>query len=692
MDVVHGELLPADKSKIIQEFKKEGPTCMVGDGVNDAPALANADIGISMGISGSALATQTGHIILMSNDIRRIPQAVKLARRARRKVLQNVFISITLKVAILVLAFAGHPLIWAAVLVDVGTCLIVILNSMLLLREKDKSKNKKCYRKKLEGVDEEGLDLEAGLLSKSQCNSGCCGDKKSQEKAMLMRPASKTSSDHLHSGCCGEKKQESVKLVKDSCCGEKSRKPEGDMASLSSCKKSNNDMKMKGGSSCCASKKEKLKEVVVAKSCCEEKEKAEGNVEMQILDLEKGSQKKVGETCKSSCCGDKEKAKETRVLLASEDPSYLEKEERQTTEANIVTVKQSCHEKASLDIETGVTCDLKLVCCGNIEVGEQSDPEKVMRLKGDGQCKSDCCGDEKKTGEITLASEEDSVDCTSGCKEEFTQICHEKTCMDVETGVSCDLKLVCCGSTEGEVREQSGCCGDKKKAGEITRASEEETDSSDCSSRCCGNKEELTQICHEKTCLDIVSCDKLVCCGETEVEVREQCDLKKGLQIKNGGQCESVCCGDEKKTEEITLVSDEETDNLKTESGGDCKSLCCGTGLKQKGSSSLVNVVVESGESGSSCCSKEGEIVKVSSQSCCTSPSDVVLSDLQAKKLEICCKVKKTLEEVRGSKCKETEKRHHVGKSCCRSYAKEYCGHRHHHHHHHHHHQHVGAA
>ncbi|CAA7022223.1 unnamed protein product [Microthlaspi erraticum] len=694
LDVVHGELLPEDKSKIIQEFKKEGPTCMVGDGVNDAPALATADIGISMGISGSALATQTGHIILMSNDIRRIPQAIKLARRARRKVIQNVIISITLKVAILALAFAGHPLIWAAVLADVGTCLIVILNSMLLLREKDKAKNKKCYRastsllsgKKLEGDDDQGLDLEAGLLSKSQCNSGCCGDKKSQEKVM-MRPVSKTSSGHLHSGCCGDKKQDSVK---DSCCGEKSKKPEGAMAPLSSCKKSshaNHDLKLKGGSSCCASKKEKLKEVVVAKSCCEEKEKAKGNVEVQILDLEKGLHKKVGETCKSSCCGDKEKAKETRLLLASEDPSYLEKEERQITEANIVTVKHSCHEKASLDIETGVTCDLKLVCCGNIEVGEQYDLEKGMALKSEGQWKSDCCGDEKKTGEITLASEEDSVDCSSGCcgnKEEVKQSCHEKTCLDTETGVSCDLKLVCCGSIEGEVRAQSGCCGDKKQTGEITLASEEETDSSDCSSGCCGNEEEVTKICHEKTCLDISSCDsKLVCCGETEVEV--------GEQMMNEGQCKSVCCGDEKKTEDITLVSEEGTDNLKTESGDDCKSLCCGTSLKQEGSSSLVNVVVESGESGSSCCSKEGEIVKVSSQSRCTSPSDVVLSDLQVKKLEICCKVKKTPEEVCGPKCKVTEKRHHIGKSCCRSYAKEYCSHMHHHHHHHHHH-HVGAA
>ncbi|CDY69827.1 BnaAnng31630D, partial [Brassica napus] len=222
LDVVHGELLPEDKSRIIQEFKKEGPTAMVGDGVNDAPALATADIGISMGISGSALATQTGDIILMSNDIRRIPQAIKIARRARRKVVQNVFISIIFKVGILILAICGHPLIWAAVLVDVGTCLLVILNSMLLLREKDKSKNKKCYRSsvlngtKLEGEADEEVDLEAGLLSKSQCNSGCCGDKKAQDKVVMKKPSSKSSSGHDHAGgCCGDKKtQEKVMMVK----------------------------------------------------------------------------------------------------------------------------------------------------------------------------------------------------------------------------------------------------------------------------------------------------------------------------------------------------------------------------------------------------------------------------------------------------------------------------------------------
>ncbi|TKY54539.1 Cadmium/zinc-transporting ATPase HMA2 [Spatholobus suberectus] len=144
LELVHAELLPEDKVKIISEFKKEGPTAMVGDGLNDAPALAAADIGISMGISGSALASETGNIILMSNDIRKIPEAIKLARKSRRKVIQNIILSVITKSAILGLAIGGHPLVWAAVVADVGTCLLVIFNSMLLLRRGHKHGGKCC--------------------------------------------------------------------------------------------------------------------------------------------------------------------------------------------------------------------------------------------------------------------------------------------------------------------------------------------------------------------------------------------------------------------------------------------------------------------------------------------------------------------------------------------------------------------
>ncbi|XWS52257.1 hypothetical protein CRYUN_Cryun11dG0052500 [Craigia yunnanensis] len=156
LDVVHAELLPEDKARIIEEFKKEVPTAMIGDGINDAPALATADIGISMGISGSALATETGHVILMSNDIRKIPKAIQLARKAHRKVIENVILSISTKAAILALAFAGHPLVWAAVLADVGTCLLVICNSMLLLQGTHKQGGKCCKSSAASHTDKHG--------------------------------------------------------------------------------------------------------------------------------------------------------------------------------------------------------------------------------------------------------------------------------------------------------------------------------------------------------------------------------------------------------------------------------------------------------------------------------------------------------------------------------------------------------
>ncbi|KAJ4897132.1 putative cadmium/zinc-transporting ATPase HMA4 [Raphanus sativus] len=277
-------------------------------------------------------------------------------------------------------------------------------------------------------------------------------------------------------------------------------------------------------------------------------------------------------------------------------------------------------------------------------------------------CKSSCCGTKEKARETSEAAYE--VDCNSGsCRknEAVKQICHEKTCLDIETGES---KLVCCGDTVGvqsdleeknEIQCKSGCCGDERKqTEEITLASEEETESLDFSPGCCENKEES---CHEKACLGIdeagVSCDlKLACCETTEGGGKEKLDLEKGLQINKEGQCKSDCC----ETGEITLASG-----------------CCGTGLKEEGSTSLVG--------------KEREIVKLLSQSsCCTSP---MLSELQVKKkIEICCKVKTPEAACGYNKCKEREKRH-IGKSCCRSYAKEYCSHRHHHHHHHHH---VGAV
>ncbi|XP_041021395.1 putative inactive cadmium/zinc-transporting ATPase HMA3 [Juglans microcarpa x Juglans regia] len=219
LEIVHAELLPEDKARIIRELKEGGPTAMIGDGVNDAPALATADIGISMGISGSALATETGQVILMSNDTRKIPEAIQLARQAHRKVIVNIFLSIATKSAILALAFAGHPLVWAAVLADVGTCLLVILNSMLLLRGTQKPRSgtsSKCYR--AQHTHKHGGNASNDNSShhhdhhQQDTNNHCCTDTKAKMVSQAQNLpskmcAAKCQSRPLNSNSCGNKKQ-----------------------------------------------------------------------------------------------------------------------------------------------------------------------------------------------------------------------------------------------------------------------------------------------------------------------------------------------------------------------------------------------------------------------------------------------------------------------------------------------------
>ena len=178
LDIVQAELLPEEKVVMIEKFKEDGLTAMIGDGMNDAPA----NIGISMGI-----AIETGDAILMSNDIRKILETIKLARRTSRKLIENVIVSIATKGAILILAFAGYPLVWLAVLADVGTCLLVILNSMIILQEKDKSERASGSSNPKYGVLLEdktvtlldkncGVDEEQGLLTAKSCGKGCCNN------------------------------------------------------------------------------------------------------------------------------------------------------------------------------------------------------------------------------------------------------------------------------------------------------------------------------------------------------------------------------------------------------------------------------------------------------------------------------------------------------------------------------------
>ncbi len=131
---IRSGLLPADKVDAVRKSQALRPTAMIGDGVNDAPALAAAHVGIAMGAGGSAVAIEAADVALMSDDLTQLPRAIKLARSTRRIVLQNIAFALASKVAFVGLTATGYTSLWLAVVADVGASLIVTFNALRLLK------------------------------------------------------------------------------------------------------------------------------------------------------------------------------------------------------------------------------------------------------------------------------------------------------------------------------------------------------------------------------------------------------------------------------------------------------------------------------------------------------------------------------------------------------------------------------
>ena len=136
VDEVHSELLPADKVAQVERLlgQSGGKLAFVGDGINDAPVLKRADVGIAMGALGSDVAIDAADVVLMDDKPSKIATAIAIARRTIAIARQNVWFAIGVKAAILILAVFGLGTMWMAVFADVGVTVIAVLNAMRALK------------------------------------------------------------------------------------------------------------------------------------------------------------------------------------------------------------------------------------------------------------------------------------------------------------------------------------------------------------------------------------------------------------------------------------------------------------------------------------------------------------------------------------------------------------------------------
>ncbi|MCP9825898.1 cation-translocating P-type ATPase, partial [Synechococcus sp. EJ6-Ellesmere] len=132
---VKSNLLPQEKLEVVSNLQaRYGSTAMAGDGINDAPALAQANIGFAMGAAGTHIAMEAADVVIMNDDLMRVPETIALSQRTFRILRQNIALALGIKALFLLLTLAGNATMWMAVFADMGTSLIVIANGLRLLR------------------------------------------------------------------------------------------------------------------------------------------------------------------------------------------------------------------------------------------------------------------------------------------------------------------------------------------------------------------------------------------------------------------------------------------------------------------------------------------------------------------------------------------------------------------------------
>ena len=142
VDEVRAELLPSDKVQAVEELmgrignRKREKLAFIGDGINDAPVLSRADVGIAMGSMGSDAAIEAADVVIMDDDISKIPRTIRIAKQTVAIAYQNIVFALFIKISFLILGALGIIGMWWAVFADVGVAVICILNSMRMLNRK----------------------------------------------------------------------------------------------------------------------------------------------------------------------------------------------------------------------------------------------------------------------------------------------------------------------------------------------------------------------------------------------------------------------------------------------------------------------------------------------------------------------------------------------------------------------------
>lgn len=135
LDGYYAELLPEDKVRVVEQLMKDGKTLIfVGDGINDAPVIARADVGIAMGAMGSDAAIETADVVIMDDKLLKIPESIKISRKTKSIVWQNILLALGVKFGFITLGIMGEATMWEAVFADVGVALIAVFNAMRILR------------------------------------------------------------------------------------------------------------------------------------------------------------------------------------------------------------------------------------------------------------------------------------------------------------------------------------------------------------------------------------------------------------------------------------------------------------------------------------------------------------------------------------------------------------------------------